>query len=699
MKSIKLFSCSLFWLTLATAGFILPVSGAAQRLSYETRMEIALNNGMNLILFRSLEGNQYYYLPPSESIHLGRKSDADQTPEFLFVKFTTEQRVEQGGAQGALLHFLLQWGLAPDQLKELQTKLAERTRNQGVLAGPVDLQAIQGESFRIVSAILQDKQMTSTFITSGMAPPMPGHKAAVAARLDKNGAQLLDATFRKSRSITDVSVVLDYEYTVLVKAAKGLLTYNLEIDHRQGDGIAYDLIKKELDKEPELYQKALDYYEKNKKKLTDECGVGDGMSNVLIGLQAIDNVAGNTSGSGDTGSPWEYGVSENMMRKVYDEFTSREMITLKWEETMDDERLKVIREAFFDFFLNAFTEPDYPELSTITNLESGVKIGDEAIKNSAQGGYKFKSCTQLNASRSLKKTVRLDQILLPVRRRYQMVSNLASTYDQVKNNPKCVMSVNLNDPFFQHRDINFIVDLEAMDIFKDEINYVTVNVRKKRSAPANDFSDAVTISPEVMRERGRLATLTYARGEDKNPDVYEYKTQWSLRGGKNYPESPSWQKGDWQAVTLQCPIKPRTVEFEADLEEMKTLGITRATLQLRYMKYGQEIETNIPLTVAKNQPLVSQRIYTDRDQTGYAYRLVLNHKTEGKLALDWDAKINDDYVYAVIPDKLRDKDPEFLKKIKKAAEVLLEPGPAGEVSKEGRILDQFKDLLKIFLED
>ena len=387
-----------------------------------------------------------------------------------------------------------------------------------------------------------------------------------------------------------------------------------------------------------------------------------------------------------------------MLRKMYDHFESEEMIKMSWEETLDDERLKVMRDAFFNFFLNAFTEPAYPELSTMSGLQNDVSIGDESIKNSAQGGYKFKSCTKLNASRTLKKTIRLDNITLPVRRRYQMVANLGSVYDEVRSKcKKCVFSVRLDDPFFDHRDINFIIDVEAMDIFQEEINYVTVNVKKQR--PGNDFEDAVTLSPEVMRDKGRLATISYARDASKNSGTYEYKVQWSLRGGKLYPENPGYEPGDWQAVTLQCPIKPRTIEFEADLEEMRELDITRATLQVRYMKYGQETHTNIPLTVSRNEPLVTKRIFTDRETTGYAYRFVLNHKTKGKLATEWDPKVNDDYVYAVIPEKLRDEDSEWLKKAKKAAEVLLEPGPGGEVKEGDQVLDRFKDVLKIFLED
>ncbi|MEZ4824911.1 MAG: hypothetical protein R3C61_01255 [Bacteroidia bacterium] len=295
----------------------------AQNLQYETGLELKLNDGTAVMVYRG-GGNNYYYLPPASAMHLGMK--ADDTPEFLFMKFTTEARETQGGVQGAILHFLIEWGLTPGQLTELEEKLKQKApiKNNAVLAGPVDLRAKEGESFRIVSAILQDKKFTSTFITSGYAPPMQGGKAAVAARLDANGAQLLDATFKKTSSITDVSLVLDYEYTVKVKAAKGYLKYDLEITHEQGDGMAYDFMRKELDNRPQDLKNAIATYEANKKKLTNECGVADGMGNMLIAMQAMDKAIGNTSGSGDTGSPWEYGVTESMMRKVYEYFEQKE---------------------------------------------------------------------------------------------------------------------------------------------------------------------------------------------------------------------------------------------------------------------------------------------------------------------------------------------------------------------------------------
>lgn len=655
----------------------------AQTLSYEKSLEVVLEDGVNIKLYGATEGNAYFYLPPSRSLKLGHKEDDAKTPEFLFMKFTTEEKEEQGGVQGALLHFLMEWGLTPVQMQDLEKKVKEKTGGSGTVQGPIDLIADEGESFKIISAVLSDKGFTPSFVTSGKAPPLPGSKAAVAARLDKNGAQLLAATFEKSRSITDISLALNYSYTVLIKAAKGKLTYNWELLQNSGEGLAYDYIKKELDGNPQQMQNAIDAFEKNKDKLNQECGVSSAMGDLMVAAQATDNAIGNTSGSGSSGGTWEYHVGESLMRKIYDYLEENEVIKLEWTETIADDRLEVIRNAFFEYFLNAFTDQEYPE--PISSDRLAIDAPENSIKADAEGAYSFKGCSQLSSQKTRNKTIILDNIFLPVKRSHQMVANLASTYDMVKSNPKCVTSVNLNDPFFQHRDINFIVDLEAKEMFEKEVNYVTVNVRKKRSS-GNDFNDAVTINKDFLEKNGALATLTYARGEDNNSDLYEYKAQWSLKGGNIYPSTPNWKKGDWEGITLSSPVKSRRIEFEASLDELKESDITRATLQLRYYKFGEEVETNIPLTVSKGVPLIEELVFTDIDARGYAYRLVLTHKQEGKLALPWESKVNDDYVYASIPKELQDFESILFKEAKEAGKEML------DVAKE-KVLDKFKDLI------
>ena len=131
---------------------------------------------------------------------------------------------------------------------------------------------------------------------------------------------------------------------------------------------------------------------------------------------------------------------------------------------------------------------------------------------------------------------------LPVAIPVRMTANLRDWYDNVRDNPKCVSSVNLNDPFFSHRDIKFIMDLDGKEIFDDTVNYVTVNVRKKRTT-GRDFEDHITIDSKYLKDNGVAASVTYARGEDKNPDLYQYQSQWSLKGGNVFPQNPNMAAG------------------------------------------------------------------------------------------------------------------------------------------------------------
>ncbi len=615
-----------------------------------------------MILFgqaRSLSDKKtrnYFYLPVS--LRLGLKNDG-RTPEFLFLKYITEEKEADGGIGGALLHMLMEWGLTPEQQKEVERILENGEQGapkKSKLKGALDVKPDGDKSLRIISATLSDDTLAPSVVQSLNAPVIPGAKVAVATNLSANGAQLMAATFEKTRSITDLSIEMSFKYTTRVPAAKGRVIVN------------WSQIQTHFERD---YAK---YEEKRGKK--SRGGIFGGVIDAVFGKKTEVKSR-----------------SYDEVRTVIDYMVENEYIKVDFDENIADERVTKIREAFFDFFLQKMTESsDSDILTPPTEKEKAampnIKYGKKYTYNRTFFESSFKKKTE---------TYYLNY-RLAVEKPFTLTANLASWYDNVKDNKKCVGSVFLNDPFFQHRDINLILDLEAKEMFDQEVNYVTVNVRKKRSS-GNDFNDARTIDAEYLKNNGLKASITYARGEDRNSDVYQYKTQWSLRGGNLFPENPSWVKGDWQGVTLEPPIVPRTIEFESDLEELEALDIVRATLQLRYYKFGNEVETNIPITVSKGEPLIEKMIFTDRDSNGYAYRLVLTHKEKGKMALDWDSKINDDYIYASIPEELRDNDPNYLDKIIKAGEVILNPGADGKVSKAGEILEKFKDVVKVVTTD
>jgi len=622
---------------LVLASFASPAGAVV--LDDTNRITIQLDDGTQVILLgesvalSTERTNRYYYLPVG--LRLSKRPDG--TPEFLFLKFTTEKAAAHGGVGGGLMHFLMEWGLSPKQEEELRAKLKAR---KGELVGAVPLEdAGEGGSFQIISATMSDKGMTTALVTSGKAPLLPGGKAAAASRLSPEGAQLLAATFEKTKSITDLSIALNYHYQTLTPAARGSVTVDWSKLVKERDSLIAE-------------------YKRTRTGANGSC--------VLLACWFA------------SGGKYSYSYTE--MRDQWRFLEEKKVIDIKFDEQIADERVAKIREAFFQFFLNKMAEPakdEAPPPATDKEKEQGPNI-----KYGAK--YTFKRESQKYMSERRVETFTLNY-RLAVRWPFQVVGNLASWYDGVKDNPKCVAAVNLNDPFFSHRNINFILDLDAKEMFDEAVNYVTVNVRKQRSSGV-PFEDRITMDAKYVKEKGIAANVTYARGEDKNADTYEYQAQWSLKGGNVFPATPRWEKGSWEGVTLAPPVVPRKIEVEGDLERMKASDITRVTVQIHYPKFGQEVEENIHISAAKGEPIVAQKIFMDRGARGYAYRLVVNHKTEGKLVLPWSAKVGDDYIYATIPEELLKEGSPMKAEAKKTAETVV------DTAKE-KVLDKFKELL------
>lgn len=635
-------------LPLLMAAFLASLSGSAAAvvLDSENKIQIALDDGTQVIAFgesialSDARSNRYHYLPTG----LRLSARPDGTPEFLFLKYVSEQRAEQGGLAGGLMHFLVEWGLDAPHFAEAQTKL-EAMKPGAKLIGPADVEA-DGDSgtFQIISATLSDNKLTPSVVTSGKAPLVPGGKAAAAARLSPEGAQLLAASFEKTRSIADVSLAMQFAYSTLTPAAKGYVTFNwsrLEMEGRT------------LEAKYKQWQSG---------STTSKTSV--------LGITLWSST-----------SP-TYSYSYDEMQNQWKFLVESKVVDFRFDQTVASEQADKVRDAFFQYFLNSMTEPadeDARPAREDSDKDKEWQVGDIRKGNS----YTFKKSSLRSAVARKTQTFNLTY-RMAIKRPLPLVGNLASWYDGVRDNPKCVAAINLNDPFFQHRDIRFILDLDAKDIFEEMVNYVTVNVRKKRGA-GRPFEDRLTIDKKFVTEKGIAASLTYARGEDNDPDLYEYQAQWSLRGGKVFPPTPTWQKGRWESVTLAAPVVGRTIEVEADLDALKASEITRVTVQIHYQRFGEETEENIQISPVKGEPLVAKKIFLDRDAKGYAYRLVLNHQREGKLALPWSAQVGDDYIYAAIPEDLL-IEAELKGAAKEAAKTLA-------TSAKDKVLDQFKDLL------
>ncbi len=587
----------------------------------------------------------FYYLPPGNSLRLSKRKDGN--PEFLFVKYTSDESEEEGGVQGGLLHFLMEWRLTQAQERDLrrQVKKSCKVTNSegtfdGVLVGAAELsEADEDEgSFRIISATLSDEGFTRSMVQSGHAPTMPGGKVAAAANMTAKGAALFLASLEQGASIADLSVELDFKYNVQLPAAKGEIIFNWD-----------------------RLQITAEEYSANFESTNDEHGKWDADDNELVVSEE------------ETQAFFDYMVENSVVEFVFEGYNP------------DSEYTAKIMDAMMEYFLNSMMKPA-EDVSMLMGGDDEDEGGEdnrpEQLGRRGTVNYTIDRSAWSEKYATKKQVIRLDAGLA-VKRRFQVVGNMASWYNSVRGKACCIQSVNLSDPFFKQRELRFILDLDAKDMFDEMVNYVTVQVKKRRNK-GNDFTDAVTIDADHLANRGIMASLTYAQGDDRNPEMYQYQTQWSIRGGNLFPARPRWIKGTYEGVTLSPPIEEWYVEVEGDLAQMTDSDIARITVELHYPLFGQEEFTVIPLSPRAGEDLVGQKIYVDRGTRGFAYRLIAHHKTEGRMVTDWTTRVGDRYVYAALPeDILVAGDPR--EQAKAAARKL------GKIGAE-KVLDKFKEL-------
>jgi hypothetical protein len=352
------------------------------------------------------------------------KDPVTQVPSFLFLKYVTEEREDQGGVSGALMHFLMQTGYTPTQLAETQSKLNAQVSG-AVVKGPVDLFAAEdANSFTITSAVVnKDGGMTKSLITSGKAPLQQGGKVAVASNLNKFGAQLMAATFEKASSVTDLSVNLFYKYYLKVNGLKAKIT------------VDYEKIAQQIKED----------------KVTAE----------YRRIESKDAVQESQS--------W------NEMHKIYDKLVEKNAVVIDIQQGIPNATSDKLTEMFFQLFMDKFATPatDKPQATPPTEAEKQYLPG----KNNAYGYYLNVKRIQQGITKK-KDVIQMNyDYMLPME--LSITQNLKTFYNSVKDNKCCIASVLLNDAFYRHMDIRFVLDLEAKEMFDQEVNYVTVNVRKK----------------------------------------------------------------------------------------------------------------------------------------------------------------------------------------------------------------------------
>lgn len=197
MKHVLTLLAAIGWLSLS--GQVVDTAGA---------FRIKLKDSAEVVLLRGFDpdgSRLYYYLPTG----LRLSARPDSTPQFSFLTYS---ETDGGEISGAILHFLLEWGLTREQESETTAWLKAHADSTAVLAGPASLELpADVPGFRISGKGAIADLLRNKLSVQPVAPVIPGTKMAFSYRLDGAEARLFQHALEHPRELAGAQVELAFK--------------------------------------------------------------------------------------------------------------------------------------------------------------------------------------------------------------------------------------------------------------------------------------------------------------------------------------------------------------------------------------------------------------------------------------------------------------------------------------------------------
>lgn len=544
----------------------------------------------------------YYYLPKYP--RLARKQNGDF--EFLCMKYVGNSKEENGG----LLHALVEFSLPQEELEELQEALQRKIPGASIM-GPVEvLETIKdGEvamgNFRVISSVLSDtlrkKGFTHKVISSGHAPFSPGSKAAIAALLSQDGATLIWDSFEGPTSDISIAVSGYFEaatsaYNAVVSAEMDMVYEHFSSQFSGETLIAQVDIGKVVDS---LYQNGIikvDVFDR-----TSSLGLGKSRLDAILQI-----------------------VTDKLVNIMFDTETG-------WSQ-----------------------RPEYEDPAEVSD-----GIGKGILKGFAFGPASL-LIPEVKFSMKERKDIRVHRFRLDlnqtnvIRVPFHTAGNLGGFYESARNRDLYFRIVDLDNPAFEKLNVNFQIDGQFVESFKDIINFVTVSVKKKYDGQRDDFTDELYFNNQDLENGNIFKTIHIPRlgVEDANWRNYRYKIGWSFKGRDVVFEqkgSDGWFESDYPAVVLSPPFKKKQIIVVSQKELWEELGINTVVIDFASDLLG---ETKVVKSIRiKNQGAEDERpvdIYHD-ENSEVAYRITWYNMKGEKIKLP-HKKLREEYIILQLPN-------------------------------------------------
>lgn len=563
-------------------GFVQSLS--AQNILLDKQVEAG-----ELILFPDIfEPNSYYYLP--NKISLGRQ--ADGSPQFSFLRYVQnvgtgpDEPTRKEGEGGGIIHALVQFNVTDDMIKEAERDLKRKVRNgkdSVIIKGPI---IYKNGTFAIISSAANDKgEFSKQVIGIGKAPVIEGTKAAVSIQLTKLGSKVLWESFKTATPDLSFSFVMD------VSGYRSPIKANIVADFDQ------------------IYENQ-----------TFKAGLEGANIDAKIEATFQDLVKSGAIKVNNIGSDKS---QEQLM-----ELAMNKLTTMMFEPVSTSDSPQG----------NADPMASLAPMMALAN--SGRNNGGANATTTSTKlvlGYKFKKerkrgkfTIDLNKSLSEEVSFRFDE-------------NVGS--DAVKCKP-CYKQVNLDDPFYQQREVLVSVDGLNADQFSKYINFATISMKKQHGNNGDATIQEVRVGPKEFNS-GNVYRLLYGWKDalDNNRSEwlkYDYKTIWSFFG--DHKVETDWKNSDQIGINLAPPFHPIKIDVEANPDLMKENQIRLINVKFFY-DFGDGEKTE-QVNIKSTDKITAQKAEFMLKNNNYSYAYEVTWRLNGNKTISSGRKnTSDTFLY------------------------------------------------------
>ena len=544
----------------------------------------------------------YYYLPTSPSVVI---DEATGKPKISLVKFVDPN----GDTSGGLVHFLFSLDLPKERIEQLNKELGDKVPGATV-KGPVILRAEgdeeTGASFKIISSTISQQggedSFATSIVSSGLAPVTPGSQAAVASRLNEQGATLLWESLTQPTS--DISVAISASYEAALPAYRGRVYANIETVYEhlfrvlnQQNGYSKREIRKQMD---EMVREGVIEVD-----VTDRAGLGIDASQ----MQNIMTL-----------------VTDKLVNMIFD--TTQGLSKLPEQEKVPENLVKGRQKRGF-----------------LAKIFAGT--GNQKYVTDDQ--YTLREKTDIKRGTFSMVFTQNTTIKVP----FNSTGNISGLYEAWGDDQTLFRVIGLNDADFERREVFFEVDPAYYQAFQEDINSVTVSLVKKYPDRPNqaDFTSEVVFNQNDVKDGTFSKSIVYPRLGESGSSWHDYKfrTLWSFRGGKTAgvpTDSSKLAESNAPSTALSPPADLSRIEVDGDAAAMMDAKIRRAMVEFEYRFMGEKKSKTVPLLPESEEILRTVSILHDR-QSKVRYRVRWYSRT-GVQAKEW-SELEDVYLFLVPP--------------------------------------------------